>query len=70
MYEESLNVVFDDEYEKRIENEMSAVLNKVDQIGSDLVLITSNRMQEVNSSRLTRWLIGEEKDLLPPKRRY
>ena len=70
MYEESLNVVFDDEYEKRIESEMAAVLNEVDQIGSDLVLITSNRMQEVDSSRLTRWLIGEEKDLLPPKRRY
>ncbi|XP_078152717.1 phosphoinositide phosphatase family protein isoform X2 [Carex rostrata] len=69
MYEESLNVVFDDEYEKRVESEMAAVLNDVDQIGSDLVLITSNRMQEVDSSRLTRWLIGEEKDLLPPKRR-
>lgn len=69
MYEETLNVDFDDEYEKRVESEMVAVLNEVDRIGSDLGIITSSRMQEVDASWLTRWLIGEEKDLVPPKRR-
>jgi translation elongation factor EF-Tu-like GTPase len=68
MYEENLNVNFDDEYEQRVESEMMAALNEVDRIGSDLGVITSSRMQEVDASRLSRWLIGEEKDLLPPRR--
>ncbi|KAJ1694472.1 hypothetical protein LUZ63_011170 [Rhynchospora breviuscula] len=69
MYEKTLTVVFDDEYEKRVQSEMTGVLNDIDQIGSDLGLITSNRMTEVDSSRLTQWLIGEENDFFPPKRR-
>ncbi|XP_068649727.1 phosphatidylinositol-3-phosphatase SAC1 isoform X1 [Aristolochia californica] len=45
----------------KIEAEMQAALKEYDQIGSDLGIVSSCKTLTEDPSRLTRWMIGEEK---------
>ncbi|KAJ3681440.1 hypothetical protein LUZ60_015929 [Juncus effusus] len=59
-YEEALSLAFDEAYESKTELEMESALNETELIGSDLGVVTSYRARQVDASKLSQWLIGDD----------
>ncbi|XP_020094126.1 phosphoinositide phosphatase SAC1 [Ananas comosus] len=61
-YAEALYVGLDSaDYDARVEAEMEAALKEYEIIGSDLGIVPSCKALAEDPTRLTRWIIGEEK---------
>lgn len=60
-YAEALQIGLDSTDDTLIEAEMEAALREYNQIGAELAIAPSCRALADDPSRLTRWIIGEEK---------
>jgi len=60
-YADALLTGLDSTDDTLIEGEMEAALRGYDQIGAELGIASSCRALAEDPSRLTRWIIGEEK---------